>query len=303
MVKTQIRKMVRVAARWPVVGRLVRIAVAVIRLPDERDYLNGGSLDHRVIAEMKDRQRTFETQQLPSLLSNLSDVNHRQIMSDAAKDNLVQSVPIALRRVTRDVIALRAQLDGLTMALDKRNDRERSEVVSQVIDTDKLAQARANVLKINLAFGGNALDGYLNVDRHARPGIDIVAEIIALPVRQGEVDEIASSLLLERYSQQELCEEILPYFHSLLKQGGTLRTVVYDTQAMTEQYVNGNFPYEDFRVAMMGGQSADGKYHRNMFTPTYLQSLLNDAGFKNITLLACGRKNGSHLELEMTAEK
>ena len=49
-----LRRIVRTLAGWPVVGRLVRILVALIRLPEHTD-----------------RQPRFATEQLPALLAEL----------------------------------------------------------------------------------------------------------------------------------------------------------------------------------------------------------------------------------------
>lgn len=112
MIKYQIRKFARKAAGWPVIGRCIRIAVAVIRLPEDRDRWRAGGTQQSVQPELA--QRAFDTQQLPTLLSNLSEVNHRQIQNDVARDNLAMSVPVALRALTRDLAEVRTRLDALT---------------------------------------------------------------------------------------------------------------------------------------------------------------------------------------------
>ena len=78
---------------WPVIGKFVRIVGALLQLP-----------------ELIDRQTVFEDQQLPSLLSAISDVNHRQLQQDVGEDsNFARSVPVALRRMAREIADLRAQ--------------------------------------------------------------------------------------------------------------------------------------------------------------------------------------------------
>jgi len=63
------------------------------------------------LSELGDRQHVFETVHLANLLQTLSEINHRQMAADHAKDNLVKVVPIALRKITRDLNDLRAQAD------------------------------------------------------------------------------------------------------------------------------------------------------------------------------------------------
>lgn len=95
-------------AGWPIIGRFVHISAAIIRLPELRAaYLD---LNHRQRAfetnqdDLNRRQHAFETQQLPTVLQAISDLNHRQL-------NLVNSVPVALRRITRELTEIRGQLD------------------------------------------------------------------------------------------------------------------------------------------------------------------------------------------------
>ncbi|MES2264805.1 MAG: hypothetical protein V4724_40430 [Pseudomonadota bacterium] len=94
--KALLKKIVRRMAGWPVVGRVIRIGVAVIRLP-----------------ETNERQRVFADEQLPALLQTLSELNHRQLAADRDPDNLVASMPVTLRKINRELAELRLQLDHI----------------------------------------------------------------------------------------------------------------------------------------------------------------------------------------------
>jgi hypothetical protein len=61
----------------------------------------------RQAAQISQRQQTFEKQQFPTLLQAVSDVNKRQLATDANSENLVKSVPVALRKFTQDVKELK----------------------------------------------------------------------------------------------------------------------------------------------------------------------------------------------------
>lgn len=87
-------------AGWPIAGRPVRIAVALIRLPENNE-----------------RQRLFATEQLPALLSTMSDLNSRTLAVLQAPENLAQSMPHSLRMLTRDLAELRERLDRLERQL------------------------------------------------------------------------------------------------------------------------------------------------------------------------------------------
>ncbi|WP_164557930.1 hypothetical protein HF313_01405 [Massilia atriviolacea] len=94
--KTLIKRAARSMAGWPLLGRLVRTVVAVVRLPD--DNL---------------RRDALMREQLPMLLKNISDLNARVLAAERDPDNLIASTPVALRMIARDLAALRERLDRL----------------------------------------------------------------------------------------------------------------------------------------------------------------------------------------------
>lgn len=422
MIKNILKKMVRMVADWPVAGRLVRIIVALIRLPEFRANYLKLELDKRqealekeelpkllralsdlacrqkaveaeqlpelleTFSELTRRQSVFEQEQLPTLLQTISDINHRQLASENDQENLVKSVPVALRKITRDLLELQTQLktsseafnhklgslqmqmesisksanqrfhetqekaDVLAAALDQRlggaeaslenaqanlenfsnsvgyllgrvefvrrellfemryaaapaSDAEQIEARQEIVNPKKLAASRKGVLKLNLGCGHIALDGYINIDRRKLPGVDVVAEVDDLPFKQGEVDEIFSAHLLEHFPQEQLRRQLLPYYFSLLKEGGVFRAVVPDAEAMIQKYTEGEYPYDDLREVLYGAQDYEGDFHFNMFTPRSLKKLLLESGYSDVKIVSRGRVNGKCLELEMHSTK
>lgn len=95
-----LRRIVRTLAGGPVVGRLVRILVALIRLPEHND-----------------RQHRFATEQLPALLHTMSDLNARTLAVLQDPENLAQSLPVTLRGLTRELAELRTRLERLERQL------------------------------------------------------------------------------------------------------------------------------------------------------------------------------------------
>lgn len=173
-----------------------------------------------------------------------------------------------------------------------------------IVSSDKLEAARRDRnVRLNLGCGHIALDGYLNVDRRALPGVDIVAEVDQLPFETEQVDEIFSAHLLEHFPQEQLVRQLLPYYYSLIRSGGQFHAVVPDAEAMIREYNNGGYPYEDLREVLYGGQDYDGDFHFNMFTPASLSKMLVEAGFATPTVVASGRKNGRCYEFEISAVK
>jgi len=117
-----LRKVAGTMAEWPVVGRFVRISAAIFRLPELKAACL--SLNHR--------QDIFETEQVTALQQTISvlshqlqdlqqtmlSLNHRQDIFETeqvpALHNLLISVPVVLRKITRDLIDIRCQLESAT---------------------------------------------------------------------------------------------------------------------------------------------------------------------------------------------
>ena len=72
---------------------------------------NGAPKRSQLLANL-DHRALFEEHQLPTLLQAVADINHRQLSSDNDRDNLVKSVPLALRKLTRELKALQDQLNA-----------------------------------------------------------------------------------------------------------------------------------------------------------------------------------------------
>ncbi|HEY8025435.1 MAG TPA: hypothetical protein VIF60_12770 [Burkholderiaceae bacterium] len=321
--KTRLKRIVRIVADWPVIGRVVRIGVALYRLP-----------------ESNARQHLFFKQQAPALLQLLADIErqqrdagrhigaglpggspsaaalqdpHAQIVTPQAEaegdrhlpahhenlDNLALSLPVTLRKMTRELAEMRALLGNMPALRHV----EGVNPAHGIVNREKLAAARNGKLRLNLGCGHIALDAYLNVDRRALAGVDVVAEVDALPFATGEIDEIYSAHLIEHFPEGQLVSKILPYWISLLKPGGTFRAVVPDAEAMMRRYATGDYPYAFLREVMFGGQDYDGNFHYNMFTPDSLSLLLREAGLSAIEVVERARQNGKCLEFEIHARR
>lgn len=373
--KSLLRKIIRFLATLPLIGRFIRIAVAIYRLPEFRaeqleinpricrrfanikrvqlpalqDSIAQLSNNQAAFIDTLQQYRSAFDAQYAPLLENISELNNSLLRIDSDQENLVKSVPVALRRISRAqheiderLQHLRARIDDLghstkdqlantSQLLDnlaqsvtylegraefirrelmfemrygashKTAESERLEAQTRVISPEKLAAARSGQLRINLGCGNIPLDGYINIDRRALPGVDIVAEIDAMPFDKEEVDEIYSSHVMEHFPQEQLRRELLPYWHNLLKPGGKFHAVVPDAEAMIREYSQGQYPYDDLREVIYGGQDYDGDFHFNMFTPDSVSQLLHEAGFKDVHVVESGRRNGACYECEVAA--
>lgn len=405
--KALLRKIVRKLADKPGIGRLVKIGVAVIRLPEFRSSLESALLQQRTGAHapVADGYRVFESEQLPTLLQALSDVNHRQIVEANGQNNLVRSVPVSLRKMMREIVQLReqngrlqsgfeariaaaeqaaeasekaaaqlrelveqlgrdaraeagaargqaaaasAQVEALQArqkvaaeqigatgaqaanlaesvqyllgrvefvrrelmfemrygASDPSQEGEQIAVKSEILAPARVEEARqGSGIRLNLGCGHVPLEGYLNVDRRALPGVDVVAEVDQLPFAKGEVAEICSAHLLEHFPLEQLRRELLPYWVSLLRADGVFRAIVPDGANMARAYVSKEYSFENLRQVTFGGQDYDGDFHYNMFSTDSLSQLLRDAGFTRIEVVAENRENGGCKEFEIIAAR
>ncbi|MGT0247060.1 DUF4214 domain-containing protein [Burkholderia pyrrocinia] len=175
-------------------------------------------------------------------------------------------------------------------------------VSARIINAAKVEEARITGLKLNIGCGHIPLADHVNVDSRELPGVDIVAEATRLPFGNGEVSVLRAAHLLEHFPQEQLRREVLPYWRSLLKPGGTLHVIVPDAEHMFAEYYRGTYSYENFRTVLFGGQDYGGDFHYNMLMPDQLSMLLREAGFETVRWLARGRKNGLCFEMELEVE-
>jgi predicted SAM-dependent methyltransferase len=193
------------------------------------------------------------------------------------------------------------------MAHGKRSEAPQdtpSKTIARILVPERVAAARAKgALRINLGCGHIPLRDYLNVDMRDLPGVDIMADADDLPFDMGSVDEVFSAHLLEHFPQEALRRRLLPYWHGLLRPGGIFRAVTPDAAAMLAGAGAGTYGFEDFREVVFGTQDYVGDYHYNLFTPDSLRQLLEEAGFRQVTVPVSGRRNGRCFEFEISAER
>ncbi len=180
----------------------------------------------------------------------------------------------------------------------------RAPVEARILSPEKVASAQADGgLRLNLGSGHIPLDRYVNVDMREVPNVDIVAEVGALPFEPHSITEITSAHLLEHFPQEELIRRLLPYWQSLLIDGGRFHAITPDGAAMLAGVADGSYPWEEFREVLFGSQEYEGDFHFNLLTPASLTSLLEEAGFRDVHVIDEGRRNGKCFEFEIVASK
>ena len=173
--------------------------------------------------------------------------------------------------------------------------------IGRIVDEDRVEAARkAGNVRLNLRSGDIPLADYLNVDLRDLPGVDVVADADDLPFEPGTVSEIASQHALEHFGEEQL-RRLLPYWRGLLKPEGVFRAVVPDGEAMLARQAAGDYSFEEFRAALFGTRTSEGRSHVNMFTPDSLGRQLTEAGFRDVSVPVRGRKTDTGFEFEITA--
>ena len=173
-------------------------------------------------------------------------------------------------------------------------------VEPRVLAPEKVAAMEAaGGLRLNLGCGHVPLPGYLNTDMRALPGVDVVAEAAGLPFEPGSVAEIHSAHLPEHFPVEHLRRVVLPHWRMLLRQGGELRAIVPDAEAMLADFAAGAMSFDDLREVTYGLQEYDGDFHFNMFSREGLATLLRETGFVDVGFTFQGRKNGKCRDMEI----
>jgi SAM-dependent methyltransferase len=231
-----------------------------------------------------------------ALRSTAGDAVNRLSGTSAAVQDLQSTAAFLLGRVEfvrRELLfELRYGVGAAGSAVESR---------SRVVNAKKVQESARKGLRLNVGCGHLPAEGYVNVDLRELPGVDVVAEATDLPFEAGKVEEIYSAHLLEHFPQEQLVRQVLPHWRRLLKNGGVLRSVVPDAEAMIAHYGQGAYPYEDLREVLYGSQDYEGDFHFNMFTPASLRELLEGAGFSQYEVVEAGRRNGRCYEFEAVA--
>ena len=229
-------------------------------------------------------------------------LSRNRIRNEASNDNLSRMVESIAHRIEFIRAELIYEMRYGLKESSLNQDVGKSE--PKILAQEKLQNyLSSGALKINLGCGHKPMDGYINVDMRALPGVDVVATVDSLPFEESSVVEVYSSHLIEHFPEEKLVRHILPHWLRVLKPGGTVRIVAPDAGAMCKAFVNGEMGFRDLKEVTFGAQDYDGDFHYTMFTVESITEILTQVGFKNPKVLDSGRVNGLCRELEVIAQK
>lgn len=140
-------------------------------------------------------------------------------------------------------------------------------------------------MRLNLGAGAERIDGYLSVDLRTDVA-DVVADVRALPFRDGSIEAAAALDLLEHFWRDDTAA-VLAEWRRVLAPGAVLTLRVPNAEALCRQVVRGIDVEGSIRNLMGGHQfgpnGAWDTHHWN-FTPGMLATALAEAGLAVLSI-------------------
>lgn len=137
-------------------------------------------------------------------------------------------------------------------------------------------------IRLNLGSRNFPVEGFLNMDMDAHPGVDITGDVRDLSRFSDEsVIAICASHILEHFPHVETAD-VLREWYRVLAPGGTLYVAVPDFRRAIELYERAGL--EDWIVYFLWGeQSYKTAFHYTAFDDRRLERILKNAGFKEVS--------------------
>jgi predicted SAM-dependent methyltransferase len=149
-----------------------------------------------------------------------------------------------------------------------------------------MARLLAKCRRLHLGCGTSRVPGWINVDVLPVKGVDFRCDLRRLRacVPDGAIDEILISHTLEHFMRDDI-RTLLADFHAMLREGGGLWISVPSLDLWYEAAKNLRSPAEIDRIMgiLLGGGRDRHDIHRCVFTSEYMQTLLHEAGFRDIS--------------------
>jgi predicted SAM-dependent methyltransferase len=160
------------------------------------------------------------------------------------------------------------------------------------------------VRRLNWGCGRSPAPGWLNSDRNRGKGIDIAVDIRdGLPIATDSLDYVFSMHALQEVPLLDLVP-VLRELHRVLMPGGALRLCLPDAEKGIRAYIQKDRDY--FQVPDQDARSLGGKFvthmlwyghSRVLFTPDFIEELLEEAGFARVAHVAYRETASAHPEI------
>jgi predicted SAM-dependent methyltransferase len=143
---------------------------------------------------------------------------------------------------------------------------------------------------VNIGCGPKYIEGMINVDGNIFRKKDLWLDVtLGLPFFNNSISGIYASHIMEHFRVHTI-RKLLLEFHRVMKPGGTLRIVVpsleYAIRAFAAEEI-GRLPEWPDKFSSIGGRFHNflmcANQHLSIFDMTFLQELLQEAGFASIS--------------------
>lgn len=278
-----------IASRNPLVRILKKplsLSVKVHRRIFQGYYEQQTMVDSYVYEELRSIGGQLERISVGQLEDHINDsINHKL-------DEKIQETHVLIDRFKKEI---NYELVELRKGTKISGMADRDEFKTQILHPERVKKLD----KVNVGAGMDIRDDYINLDHRALEGIDVVADVLDMPFREGTLQEVFTSHVVEHFVQKDL-EKILQYWFALLKKGGSLRIITPNIEDMAKKYAVGEVSWEEFRSVALGGQDYASDYHYNHFSIQSMQALISrvlpEAKF---SVVAASRRNGECFEMEV----
>lgn len=231
-------------------------------------------------------------------------------------DSLVQDNLWMLRRETEQLRSeLREVIQKDAYETQKLVDGFKKEVIAELVDlkpNKKSTQIAAKVLnkekvsklkKLNVGSGRDIRDEYINIDHRAIDGVDVVADLQDLPFKEGSIQEVFVSHVVEHFTERD-AKRILRHWFALLKKGGKIRIIVPNIDVMARRYAEGSVTWDELRGVILGAQDYSSDHHFNQFSLDSMENLVREAlPEATFEIVDGARRNGDSIEMEIVVGK
>ncbi len=292
------------AGSAPGLGKMIRFAKRAATAPSNAQR----TLDQSVRLEnlLRSYGDQLRSESYHDEIARYRDRGHQEAVLERLLDTMGGDIRAALGGMQNQIQVLHRKQEMLALNLRERiavDAAPAERVEPRVVNSERYRELTAGgAPRVNIGCGEKPMAGYLNIDMRQGEGVDVVAEAADLPFEPGSLGEIASFHLVEHFREQQLRQTILPYWRSLLRPDGVLRTVCPNWEGMIVRLQAGEMPYHVFKTLTFGLQDYDGDDHFAMYTPASLEDALRQAGFTAVELVVADRQNGMCPEMELLAK-
>lgn len=138
-------------------------------------------------------------------------------------------------------------------------------------------------MRLNIGCGPLSLAGELGVDREPVRGVEVRADVLALPFRNGCAEFIRADHILEHLTGRQ-AGPALRELHRVLAPGGTVRVGVPDFLATCRAYLEAESGGDRARILrwVYGSQDHPGEHHQSGWDAERLANALRFVGFSAV---------------------